>query len=230
MVTNWWKMRQDFIKEFAAQEELFHQYQAQMEEESNASNSDSGEEDEWKSTKSGKARTSSIEVDQVEEQDINLASLDHRFLSDEGGRCGSMEKSSGVDIEQENGIKSTTQGDPATKKSRYTIRSASFRNLDTALLMSSKSLIAYEWGSEWVKAKGRRRGLFTSCKAPRDFDHVTMPRLLFPVIRPREGTDMEEEDEDEHRWNQAIKWAEVLAYRFLMRQDNKNHRGEREEE
>lgn len=190
MVTNWWKMRQDFIKEFAAQEELFHQYQAQMEEESNASNSDSGEEDEWKSTKSGKARTSSIEVDQAEEQDI----------------------------EQENGIKSTTQGDPATKKSRYTIRSASFRNLDTALLMSSKSLIAYEWGSEWVKAKGRRRGLFTSCKAPRDFDHVTMPRLLFPVIRPREGTDMEEEDEDEHRWNQAIKWAEVLAYRFLMRQ------------
>eukprot|EP00435_Cladocopium_sp_Y103_P065042 s635_g26.t2 len=104
---------------------------------------------------------------------------------------------------------STNQVESSTKMSRYQIRTGSMTSLDTALLMSSKSIIAYEWASEWAKSRGRRRGFFTSCKAPRDME---------PRKRQRENSEMDEEDEEEHRWNQAMRWAQVLAYRFLQRQ------------
>lgn len=189
MVKRWWGLRQTFITEFAAQEELFHQYQAQMEESS--SDSESGEEETGKSR--GSTRFSTITQGETK--------------GDQTTR-GSLSRSS------------TNQVESSIKMSRYQIRTGSMTSLDTALLMSSKSIIAYEWASEWAKSRGRRRGFFTSCRAPRDMDHVIPPRLLFPVIRQRENlnSDMDEEDEEEHRWNQAMRWAQVLAYRFLQRQ------------
>ncbi|CAK9002703.1 Protein PIEZO homolog, partial [Durusdinium trenchii] len=111
-------------------------------------------------------------------------------------------------------------GSSSARISRFRVRTGSVPSLDTALMLhSSKSVIAYEWIMEWAKARGRRVGLFASCKAPRDLEHIDPPRLLFPVLRSRENPEEEHEDQEEHRWNQALQWAQVLAYRFLSRQN-----------
>eukprot|EP00913_Durusdinium_trenchii_P031416 g29411.t1 len=129
---------------------------------------------------------------------------------------------SGRDPTDSGTLETTVSGEPEAEESAprkpKMHRSSEVAQLSMSNMGGSSSARISRFRVRTGSARGRRVGLFASCKAPRDLEHIDPPRLLFPVLRSRENPEEEHEDQEEHRWNQALQWAQVLAYRFLSRQ------------
>ncbi|CAE7562551.1 unnamed protein product [Symbiodinium sp. CCMP2592] len=238
LVKRWWELRKDFIKEFRKQDGLFHEYQEQGSDTEDVESEDVPSE--------GRSEEDSGDEADAEPADPGVRTPAASSVRAAGEAEAEVSKTSEASPSQAPKLKPTAEVEMSSEASpagslalqdkipsrtlslpSSIARSGSMSTIDTGLVMSTtRTLHPSEWSS-WFKVKVSTRkgfGLFSkSCRPPRELS-TAPPRLLFPVLRavdaleqPKGLQPLDAEEIEALREEQALRWAQVLASRFLAR-------------